>query len=418
MTLRRSGPGSECLHVVVLTSWMRFPRGMAATNRAALIGRALATAGAGVHFVIMQASERPPLVENDEVRGVHRGLSFEYTCGTTRRHDSFLMRRLIELRGWTAGAVRLWQLRSAGKLDVVYLWFTSQRLGLARLIYLSLLRAMRVPVVIELNERPWSCRLDRRAIERRWSPLMGTAGAVSISAFLSDWAVREARRLALPFELIEVPIVVDLEESSVRPYPEGPLTVVFAGAPQYDDTLRFIFEAMTQVWQRFPECRLVVTGSGPAEPAAQWLLQAAKAGGLDARIDVAGYLRREELLGLYSKAHALLIPLFDDVRSQARFPTKIGEYLASGRPIVTTSVGEMPRFFTDRRTAFMCAPGDVSAYAAKIVEVLADPGFARGVGEAGRKVAAGSFSYALYRNDLLTGFTRAAARFPGGGHAG
>lgn len=417
MTATCAGGGGERLHVVVLTSWMRFPRGMAATNRAVLVGRALAAAGAGVRFVIMQASERPPLVENDETRGVYEGLRFEYTCGTTRRHDSFLMRRLIELRGWTVGAARLWRLRSAGELDVVYLWFTSQRLGLARIAYLGLLRAMRVPVVIELNERPWSCRPDRRAIERRWSPLQGVAGAVSISAFLSEWAVAEARRLSRLLELMEVPILVDVDESVARPYPDGLPTVVFAGAPQYDETLRFIFEAMTQVWQSVPECRLVVTGSGPAEPAAQWLLQTASAGGLDTRIDVAGYLRREELLELYSRAHALLIPLFDDVRSRARFPTKIGEYLASSRPIVTTSVGEMPRFFADRRTAFVCPPGDVSGYAFKIAEALADPELACRVGEAGREVAVNHFHYALYRDDLLAGFTRVAGRFSGGGHA-
>ena len=409
--------GSKSLHVVVLTSWMRFPRGMAATNRAVLVGRALAAAGASVRFVIMQASERPPLVENHETRGVHEGLAFEYTCGTTCRHDSFLMRRLIELRGWAVGAARLWQLHSSGELDVVYLWFTSQRLGLARVAYLGLLRAVRVPVVIELNERPWSCRPDRRVAERWWSPLRGVAGAVSISAFLTAWVGSEACRLGRTFEVMEVPILVDIEESCARAYPGGPPTVVFAGAPQYDETLRFIFEAMSQVWQRVPECRLVVTGSGPAEPAAQWLLQAAKAGGLDARINVAGYLRREELLELYSKAHALLIPLFDDVRSQARFPTKIGEYLASARPIVTTSVGEMPRFFSDGLSAFLSPPGDVSAYASKIAEALADPERARSVGEAGREVAADHFHYVLHCHDLLRGFTRVAAGSPGGRHA-
>jgi glycosyltransferase involved in cell wall biosynthesis len=298
------------------------------------------------------------------------------------------------------------------------LWLTSQRLGLARIAYVGLLWAMRVPVVIELNERPWPCRSDRRPIERHWSPLRGVAGAVSISAYLGKWAAQEARRLNEPLEIMQVPILVDLEESSVRPFPDGPPTVVFAGAPQYDETIRFIFEAMAQVWQGFPDSRLIVTGSGPADPAAQWLLKKAKVGGLDARIDVVGYLLREELLELYSRANALLIPLFDDVRSRARFPTKIGEYLASARPIVTTDVGEVPRFFADRHTAFISAPGDVSAYAAKIAEALADAELSRSVGEAGRQVAAEHFHFARYRNDLLAGFERVAGRVSGVAHDG
>jgi glycosyltransferase involved in cell wall biosynthesis len=396
------------LHVVVLTSWMRFPHGMAATNRALLLARALVGAGADVRFLIMQASERPPVVENREVRGVHEGVRFEYTTGTTRRNSSFVMRRLIELRGWMVGVARLWSLRSAGELDVVYLWLTSQRLNLSRVAFMAVLRLLRVPVVIELNERPWSLRSDIRAVEKRWSPLDGTAGAVSISAFLSSWARREAEALRGPFQLLEVPIIVDMDEARPDSYPEDPPTVVFAGAPQYDDTLRFVFDAMREVWLGFPECRLVVTGSNPADPAAQWLMRAASEGALDERVLVAGYLSRADLLVQYSRAHALLIPLFDDVRSRARFPTKIGEYLASGRPIVTTSVGEMPRFFEDHASAFMCRPGDVRAYGAKVCEALADADRAARVGAAGREVARRFFHYELYGGVLCDGFTKAA----------
>jgi len=48
---------------------------------------------------------------------------------------------------------------------------------------------------------------------------------------------------------------------------------------------------------------------------------------------MAGFVPRPELLRLYRQSSLLLAPLFDDVRSEARFPTKIAEYLGSGRPV-------------------------------------------------------------------------------------
>lgn len=395
-------------HVVLLAAWLRFPRGMAATNRARLLARAMSESGLHVRVLCLQAGERPPHVENTEVRGVYRGIPFEFAAGTTVRHSSFAVRRLIEARGWVAGAARLLQLRRRGQLDVVYLWFTSQRLELRRLAYLALLRCLRVPVVIELNERPWPLRDGRSPAEERRSPLWGVAGAVSISRLLGDWARREADRRRRPFEVMDVPIVVDVDEQSPRPYPDGGPVVVFAGAPEYDEAIRFILAAMRRVWREVPGCRLVVTGANPADPAARWLLTEARRDAADARVEIAGYLSREDLLGLYAEASALLVPLFDDVRSRARFPTKIGEYLAAARPVVTSAVGEIPRYFEDGVDAVVCPPGDAVAFGEGIAGLLRDPAWAAAIGRAGRTLAEERFHYALFADELRRGFTTVA----------
>ena len=106
-----------------------------------------------------------------------------------------------------------------------------------------------------------------------------------------------------------------------------------------------------------------------------------------------GYVNREELLALYSNAQALLAPLEDDERSKARFPTKIGEYLVSGRPVITNSVGEVSRFLKDGETAFIAPPCDVEVFAQKIELALFDSKLSRRIGLAGRQVAEQNFHY-------------------------
>ena len=403
------------LNVVVLGAYMRFPHGMAATNRVRLLARALHEAGAGVRVLCLQAADRPPHVENTEVRGAYEGIPFEYASGTTVRHSSFTMRRLIAARGWTIGALRLVQLRREGCLDVAYLWFWDPPPSVRTYFYLALLKLLGVPVVNELNEQPW--HLQATAIDRGLSALIGRSGYVSISEFLTRWAHREAERQGRRLEVIEVPIVVDVNEQTPTDYPGGDPLVVFAGSPVYDETIRFILSAMEHVWRAAPQCRLVVTGANPSDPAAKWLIEEAKQLSTDARVSFPGYLSRPELLRLYARAHVLLVPLFDDVRSKARFPTKIGEYLAAARPIVTTAVGEIPRCFEDQVNAAVCAPGDPALYGAKIVALLHDPELAASIGRRGRDTAVARFHYALYSETLLRGFAAVAGKALPGGEA-
>ena len=396
--------------VVFLSDWLGFPHGMAATNRVRLLARAMIDAGAEAHVICLQASDRPPVVENHHTHGEWNGVTFEYTCGTTVRHSSFLMRRAIEMRGWLTGVVRLAQLRRMNRLDGVYLWFTCQRAELRRAVFVTLLRLLGVPIIMELNERPWSLRDDRTPIERLLSPLSGVQGAVSISGYLTHWACAEAARRRSRLHITEVPILVDMAEiPAPRATPDGEPTIVFAGAPQYDETIDFIIRAMEHVWPRFPSCRLVITGARPGDPAAEALSRrlAEHRSGAGGPVILAGYLKREELLQLYQEARALLIPLFDDVRSTARFPTKTAEYMASGRPIVTTRVGEMARLLTDGENALLSRAGDAEEYGIKICSALADTEFASRVGLAGREFARAHFDYRLHGPSLVDVFARA-----------
>ena len=149
--------------------------------------------------------------------------------------------------------------------------------------------------------------------------------------------------------------------------------VVFAGSPVYRSTIRFIFAAMKEVWITHPDCRLAVTGAAPGDPRADWLRSEVRQAEFGDRVDLVGYLSRSDLLDLYGSAHALLIPLFSDQQSRARFPTKIGEYLAAARPVVTNSIGEIPLYLTDGLDAIVCPPGDPILFGRAIADLLSDP---------------------------------------------
>lgn len=395
--VQHAGPLSSAaqLRVVILAPRLPYPNGMAASNRVQLLARALAEQTARVEVWSMMHTERPPTIENERAKGSYRGVAFEYLCGSSTRPETFSQRRMAAVRAWLVTVLRVLEFRRSTSVGCVYLWFTIQRWTWTRLFMLQLLRGLSVPVVIELNERPWSLRARRGLLERVVSPLYGAKGVIAISSLLGTWAGDEASRRGLRTEVLEVPILVDLaEQTPDRSSPDDTLNVLFAASPGYREATTFILDAMQTVWAKHPDCRLVITGTRPGD--ADWLSNDLR----DPRVRLSGRVPRRELLELYSHATALLVPLFDDTKSRARFPTKIGEYLASGRPIVTTEVGEIPRYFQDGISAFMCSPDEPAAFGGKICEVLADAGRANEVGAAGRRVAESNFDYRLHAEEL------------------
>jgi glycosyltransferase involved in cell wall biosynthesis len=86
------------------------------------------------------------------------------------------------------------------------------------------------------------------------------------------------------------------------------------------------------------------------------------------------------------------MPLWDDERSLTRFPTKMGQYVAAGRPIVTAGVGEVPSYLKHGETALFYQPGSVENMAEQINEIIEKP-------ELGDRIARTAYEEVLPRMD-------------------
>ena len=381
---------------------------MADTGRLRLYCKALASVDVSVRVLLTRVSETPPHVLNSESRGVVDGTPFEYTTGTPIRSDSFLVRRLVESRGALVAVTRLAALRCSGHCVALLAYVGTSRCTLRYVVLTAAARMMRIPVVLDLCEAPWTLLGDRRPWERFFSPLALTSGAITISGFLTSWASAEYASRHRDATATEIPILVDIDE--VRPSPQlhSQQAVLYAASSSYDDALAFVLEAMRYVWSSEPQCRLVVTGIAPDE-LDRHLCRRAFTSRETALVIGVGRVSREELLQLYADASVCLAPLFDDQRSRARFPSKIAEYAAAGRPIVTSSVGEVRRYLVDGTTAFIAEPDDPVAFGRKILDVISDPENADEVGVRARALAEQLFDYRVHAARLREALARTLA---------
>ncbi|HEV8385528.1 MAG TPA: glycosyltransferase [Candidatus Acidoferrales bacterium] len=74
------------------------------------------------------------------------------------------------------------------------------------------------------------------------------------------------------------------------------------------------------------------------------------------------------------------------------FPNAILEAMVMGRPVVATRVGGVPELVEDEKTGFLVPPGDASAMAKRIQQLLHDSALRRSMGDAGRLRAQRDFS--------------------------
>lgn len=106
-----------------------------------------------------------------------------------------------------------------------------------------------------------------------------------------------------------------------------------------------------------------------------------------------GRVERIKIPELLNEASALALARPESKQAEGGFPTKLGEYLATGKPVIITKVGEICNFLTDGQNAFVANPGDVNSFSEKISKVFADYPKSLEIGKNGEKLVENEFNY-------------------------
>lgn len=169
-------------------------------------------------------------------------------------------------------------------------------------------------------------RIFREARER----VLARAGVV----FVSSEAMRE-RLAQLHPNVVRAPAAaVDL--AAFAPPASGAATrarvAVYTGSIDF----RFDAELVAAVAERLPDWRFVL--AGPADRRVSELLERL------ANVELAGRLPAAEMPALVARAAVCLMPYRHDAFTDTVFPVKLVEYLAAGKPIVSTPIAAVREF--------------------------------------------------------------------------
>ncbi len=115
--------------------------------------------------------------------------------------------------------------------------------------------------------------------------------------------------------------------------------------------------------------------------------------GLSDRTVLTGWLPTDEVIAAMSAADVLVVPKLDHIANVAGVPTKLAEYLAVGRAVVVSRVGDIPLYLSDNEDALLCDPGDARSLTTALQRVLRDPELREHLARNARQTAIKHFDY-------------------------
>ncbi len=151
---------------------------------------------------------------------------------------------------------------------------------------------------------------------------------------------------------------------------------------------------------KFPDLKLVLIGDGPQNEI-QRFRSIVNEKGIGSKVIFAGRVSREDMPNYLCNAKVLVLARPSGLQSTGGFPTKLGEYLSTAKPVVVTAVGDIPEYLENNRNAFVCEPDNPLLFAECIEKVLNNYSNALKVGNAGRNTALECFNYKKQSDRLL-----------------
>ncbi|MBC8162209.1 MAG: glycosyltransferase family 4 protein [Roseiflexaceae bacterium] len=178
---------------------------------------------------------------------------------------------------------------------------------------------------------------------------------------------------------------------------DAPL-VGFLGTPHPHKGIDELLAAFAQLRGRHPAARLLFAGVPPRNPYAKQLR--ATPG-----VVSTGYLPASAYPAAYAACDIVAIPQRAVTEGVMQTPAKLILAMAAGRPIVATTVGDMPLILDG--TGVLVPPEDSHALAAALASLIDDPAARRALGDAARQRFLAHYTTSHMREQLM-GIYRAA----------
>lgn len=376
------------MNIYIITT-ETFPYGLAATQRIKCYAKSFAEMGHNCKVICVNRCENPddPL-GNVNPKGRIDGFDFQYIGGST-----------IIQKGWRNSinqlldTIRLTMvmLLSFTRIDKVILY--SYNPILLKLV-VAISRIKGFEVYFELNEHPSVLKslfgikgeyVEERSIVKR--KLSSINGVLCISSLLKEYLVS----CGIPKENVHIiNMLVDssrfeyLKKEDTEPY------IGYCGAADNNkDGVDQLIKAFSIVHKKNPAIKLYIMG--PKSPNCN-NEELARGLNLTDFVVFTGMIKADQMPQMLINATILALDRPHSIQAKYGFPTKLGEYLLTGNPVVVTSVGNVPQFLKDGESAYLVNPDNIEEFSSKLDYVLFHPEESKQIGRNGQDVALKYFS--------------------------
>lgn len=386
-----------------------FPYGMAPVKRKICFAKALIQEGVDCKvlcFSRTEAKECP--TRNTQSKGEFQGIPFEYIGGKTIRNSNPFLAKCETLALIFMLYIKL--LFSLKRGDRVYVYSDDKFWRLmnvvAEIAHLKGAKAVR-----ELCEVPGkgveSTKGDRTKhyVLKKCFPYYD--GFVAIS----DALMALARQYMKPSaKILKVPIMVEYEDYYLEDKSsEVQVPYIFHSGTlsERKDGILGMIEAFGKACQKLDRpIRFICTGRKEQSPHAKEIDGLMAKYNLQEKLVFTGFVSNETLKEYLQKASIVIINKAQNQQNTYCFSTKLGEYMAAGKAIIITKVGEAMNWLTDGQNALIIPPCENDILADAIVRLFNDDTLRRHLGENARRTCKQCFDYKVCGKTLKEYFEK------------
>jgi glycosyltransferase involved in cell wall biosynthesis len=281
--------------------------------------------------------------------------------------------------------------------------FIYERASLYATAGVSLARALRVPLILEVNAPLAVEQATYRATgfgtlaaeAERWT-LTHADAVVVVSSQLGE----HVRSLGAEASRVHVmpngvnpelffPGARDPELRSRLGLNGGPV-IGFVGGLRPWHGVEVLPELMERLSAKFGNLHLVIAGDGPLR---SQLVSELKRRNLSSRAVLAGLVPHEEVAGLIRQFDVAVAPYGKQDHTFYFSPLKLFEYMACGVPVVAPALGQIPEVIREGETGLLYPAGDLESLTARCEQLIGAADIRQRLGRAAADLVKSQFTW-------------------------
>ena len=289
--------------------------------------------------------------------------------------------------------------RSRGRAHLLHVNLSSHGSTRRKLILCRAARAIGIPYVVHLHGSRFESFYRTAAPATQENIRIMFSRAARIIALGQMWKRFVAGVAPEAADRIEVIANATRSPARLAPRVGNPVTILFLGHVGARKGVPVLIQALARM-RTASDWRVVIAGNGDV---AEARLDVA-AHGLEARVELTGWVGQVEVERLLDGADILVLPSFNE-----NLPMSVIEGMAHGLAIVTTPVGAVEDIIVDGRNGLLVPPGNVAALAQALGTLVDDAPLRLRLGDAAAAFHAAHLEIGPYVDRLLAVWRACAA---------
>lgn len=342
-----------------------FPEGLAATTRIVSYLKGINRLGVDTDVFVYRPTDLWDAPESPYGSyGQYEHIDYFYP-GTRTYSKYKLLRGLGRYYYWGVTCYNLWRENKKKKidfllisndfLDILFIFtYWAKLLGI-KPVFIADEYPQPIRVYLKPDIPDWKKRAYRFILKRHDSFIFMTE---KINAFYNSSKLK-------PYHIL--PTITDTDRFENCPAPAiAKKYMCYMGNMELSkDNVDNIIRAFSFIAGKYPDIDFYLYGA-PSDKDQAFIRQTIAACDMQNRIFIRGKVNRSEVPVILKNAYLLVSSQPDTKRAEGGFPTKLGEYMATGIPALLTDVGEIKKYVGDGEHVYIVPPENPKAYAEKL----------------------------------------------------